>query len=130
VISEVLSGLTIDAVLTRLRSAKDEEEIYRFIYMDLWTKLSNHARQVLVAMPAFASSVNTQMLQSVSGMSGSTFEAAIMELSEKSLLESTGLEGSNKVRYSIHALTRNFLNGDLPKIFETSIHSDQTQLNG
>ena len=122
VISEVLSGLNIDEVLKRLHIAKDEEEIYRFIYLDLWATLSNNARQVLVTMPAFASSVNAQMLQSVSDLPDSSFDVAIMELIDRSLLESTILGGSNKVRYSIHALTRNFLNCDLPQLFESSIN--------
>ncbi len=120
IVSEVMSGLSIDAVLKRLRFAKDEEEIYRFIYLDLWTTLSNNARQILVAMPAFASSVNAQMLQDVSGLSGSPFDVAIMELIDRSLLEATESRGSKGVRYSIHALTRNFLNCDLPKLFESS----------
>jgi hypothetical protein len=73
-------------------------------------------------MPAFASSVNAQMLQSVSDLPDSSFDVAIMELIDRSLLESTILGGSNKVRYSIHALTRNFLNCDLPQLFESSIN--------
>jgi hypothetical protein len=130
VISEVLSGLNIDEVLKRLRIAKDEEEIYRFIYLDLWTTLSNNARQVLVTMPAFASSVNAQMLQRVSALPDSSFDVAIMELIDRSLLESTEPGGSNKVRYSIHALTRNFLNCDLPKLFESSFNPQHSQMNG
>lgn len=118
VVSEVLTGLAIETVLERLRHATDEEELYRFIYFDLWNTLTDPAQQVLVAMSAFASSVNREMLQQVSEVSGTEFDAAIMELVQKSLLDASEDVAIKQRRYSIHALTRNFINCDLPDIFE------------
>ncbi|MBM3150485.1 MAG: hypothetical protein FJZ88_10745, partial [Chloroflexi bacterium] len=113
VVSEVLTGLAIETVLERLRRAVDEEELYRFIYSDLWNTLTDPARKVLVVMPAFASSANREMLQQVSQVSHTEFDAAIMELVQKSLLDVSEDITIKQRRYSIHALTRNFILSDL-----------------
>lgn len=118
VVGEVLAGLSIDAVLDRLRHAGGEEELYRFIYFDLWNTLTDPARIILVSMPAFALSANSKMIAEVSRLSSADFDEGVVELVHKSLLEVNNGVTSSQRRYSIHALTRNFLLSDLPTIFD------------
>lgn len=118
VVGEVLAGLAINTVLDRLHFATDEEELYRFIFSDLWNTLTDSARVVLVSMPAFATSANRKMLLQVSGLRKIDFDNAIMELVHKSLLDVSEDITIGQRRYSIHALTRNFVVSDLPKMFE------------
>jgi hypothetical protein len=118
VVSEILSGLAIETILGRIKHAISEEELYRFIYFNLWRTLTDPARCVLVVMPAFASSVNREMLQNISNLDDEAFDIGTMELVQKSLLDVTEHVTLKQRRYSIHPLTRNFIISDLATIFE------------
>jgi len=56
IVSQFIAGIPLDTELDRLAGA-EEEQLYKFIYMPLWFKLSIPAQKVLLATDAFASSV-------------------------------------------------------------------------
>jgi len=117
IISQFIAGIPLDTELDRLEGAK-EEELYKFIYMRLWFKLSIPAQKVLIAAAAFASSVARFMLQPVSKTTDEEFEAAIPELARMSLIEPSDHPTAAQRRYSIHPITRWFINAPLRELWE------------
>jgi hypothetical protein len=117
-IAQVSAGLSIDEELQRLEKAENEEILYRFIYFDLWSTLTIPSQKTLVAIPAFAASVPRFLLQPVARVTDDEFEPAADDLVRKSLVERTDHEDIQKRRYSVHQLTRHFVNSDLRAIWE------------
>lgn len=122
VVGEVHAGLDIHVVLSKLITAINEQELYRFIYFDLWHTLSESGQITLVSMPGFGSSVSAEMLYQVCKVSGvrrDEFEKALVELRSKSLVDRHYYSEVGESRYSIHPLTRNFVLSDLPDLFDS-----------
>ena len=117
VVSQYLLGIAIDTELERLKGAK-EEELYRFLYLRLWFRLSVPAQKVLVAIAAFAASVARFMLQPVSKTRNDEFTAALVELTRMSLVEPSDHPMESQRRYSIHQMTRWFINSPLRSLWE------------
>ena len=124
IISQFIAGIPLDTELDRLKGAK-EEELYEFIYMRLWFKLSIPSQKVLIAAAAFASSVARFMLQPVSKTTDEEFEAAIPELVRMSLIEPSEHPTAAQRRYSIHPITRWFINAPLRELWEQQKASSQ-----
>lgn len=118
-LAQVGAGLSIDEEVFRLENAENEELLYRYIYFDLWSTLAIPAQKMMVAIPAFASSVPRFLLQPVARVTDDQFETAADELIKKSLVERIDHEDILKRRYSVHQLTRHFINSDLKKVWET-----------
>jgi len=117
-IAQVSAGLSIGEELQRLEKAENEEILYHFIYFDLWSTLTIPSQKILVAIPAFAASVPRFLLQPVARVADDEFEPAAGDLVRKSLVERTDHEDIQKRRYSVHQLTRHFINSDLRAIWE------------
>jgi hypothetical protein len=117
-IAQVGAGLPLNKELERLELAEDEETLYRFIYFDLWSTLNIPSQKILVSIPAFAASVPRFLLQPVSRVNDEEFELALNDLVRKSLVEQTKKEDAQKHRYSVHQLTRHFVNSDLRAVWE------------
>jgi len=117
-IAQVSAGLSIDEELQRLEKAENEEVLYRFIYFDLWATLAIPSQKILVAIPAFAASVPRFLLQPVARVTDDEFEPATDDLVRKSLVEQTDHQNTQKRRYSVHQLTRHFVNSDLREAWE------------
>ena len=117
IVSQFIAGVPLDTELDRLESGK-EEELYKFVYMRLWFKLSIPAQKVLIATAAFASSVARFMLQPVSKTADEEFEVAISELVRMSLIEPSDHPTAEQRRYSIHPITRWFINAPLKDLWE------------
>ena len=117
-LAQVEAGLSVEDELIRLESAENEETLYRYIYFDLWSTLSIPSQKILVAIPAFAASVPRFLLQPVGRVSDAEFEPAVTDLIKKSLVEKTENDDLQKCRYSVHQLTRNFVNSDLRAVWE------------
>jgi NB-ARC domain len=117
IVSQYLVGMALDSELDRLQEAK-EDELYEFIYMDLWFKLSIPAQKVMVAAAAFAASSARSMLHPVSRTTEEEFEAAIPELVRMSLIEPSNHPLASERRYSIHPITRWFINAPLRRLWE------------
>ena len=117
-IAQVNAGLSIDEELQRLERAENEELLYRYIYFDLWSTLTIPSQKILVAIPAFAASIPRFLLQPVARVTDKEFEPAVDDLIQKSLVEQTDHEDLQKRRYSVHQLTRHFVNSDLREVWE------------
>ena len=117
IISQFIAGIPLDTELDRLEGAR-EEELYEFIYMHLWFRLPIPAQKVLIAAAAFASSVARFMLQPVSKTTDEEFETAIPELVRMSLIEPSDHPTAAQRRYSIHPITRWFINAPLRELWE------------
>ncbi|CAG1012177.1 hypothetical protein ANRL4_04588 [Anaerolineae bacterium] len=117
-IAQVSAGLSIDEELQRLERSENEEALYRFIYFDLWSTLTSASQKILVAIPAFATSVPRFLLQPVARVTDDEFGPATDDLVRKSLVEQTDHEDTQKRRYSVHQLTRHFVNSDLREVWE------------
>lgn len=117
IISQFIAGIPLDTELDRLEGAK-EDELYKFIYMRLWFRLSIPAQKILIAAAAFASSVARFMLQPVSKTTDEEFEAAIPELVRMSLIEPGDHPTAAQRRYSIHPITHWFINAPLKELWE------------
>jgi hypothetical protein len=117
-VAQVSAGLSIGEELQRLEKAENEEILYRYIYFDLWSTLTTPSQKILVAIPAFAASVPRFLLQPVARVTDDEFESAVDHLIQKSLVDRTDHEDIQKRRYSVHQLTRHFVNSDLHEVWE------------
>jgi nucleoside-triphosphatase THEP1 len=117
IVSQSLLGIAVDEELERLHGVVDEEELYRFIYLAIWLKLSKPAQQLLVGTATFATSALRSMLQPVSELDNSTFNQAVPELVKASLMEVSYHALTAQQRYDIHAMTRWFVNGPLTEMW-------------
>lgn len=117
IVSQFLAGIPIDTEIERLRNTT-EEDLYRFLYLELWHKLSLSAQYVLVAAGTFSDAASRTMLQKVSRISDAKFETAITGLVRMSLVDASDhLEAAHR-RYDLHPLTRWFVNGPLRSQWE------------
>jgi len=119
IVSQYIAGIPLDTELDRLQKAK-EDELYEFIYLRLWNKLNVPAKKILVSAASFGSSVSRSMLQPVSRASDEDFENAIPELIRLSLMEASDHAIQTERRYSIHPLTRWFINAPLRNHWQRS----------
>lgn len=95
-------------VLAGLQEAKGKrtDELYRFIYKQIWNSLDEPTRQMFLITP-LAHSGTREDLQRLSQLNDDDFNPAIEQLLNRSLLEVRG--NLQKRRYHIHSLTRLFL---------------------
>ena len=124
-VSQFIAGIPLDTELDRLQDAK-EESLYELIYMRLWFNLSIAAQKILIATAAFAASVTRLMLQPVSKTSNDEFEIAIPELVRMSLIDPSDHPTAAQRRYSIHPVTRWFINAPLKELWEQQKKNSQT----
>ncbi len=117
-IAQIEAGLSVEEELLRLERAENEDTLYRYIYFDLWSLLNIPSQKILVAIPAFAASVPRFLLQPVARVSDEEFEPAARDLIKKSLVHKLENDDMQKCRYSVHQLTRNFVNSDLRAVWE------------
>jgi transcriptional regulator with XRE-family HTH domain len=110
--------LDLDAVLRRLRNAGSK--LYSFIYRQSWEQLSLIAQKLLIYIGrTVITTIGWEELVVV-GMEIADSEeqllAAIDELVAYSLLDVS--LAVNQVRYSTHQLTRQFVNSELPDLWQ------------
>lgn len=117
IVSQFIVGIPLDTELDRLKNAK-EEKLYEYLYMRLWFSLSSPAQKLMIAAAAFASSATRFMLQAVSNLSDDDFVSAIPELVRMSLIEASEHPTAEQRRYSIHPITRWFVNAPLRQLWE------------
>ncbi len=122
-VSQALLGIALDAELSRLQAAVDEEDLYRFIYFRLWERLSMPAQQVLVAAAGFPASAEDGMLRRVSGLDEVEYRPAVGELVRLSLLQVFPVAHLAQQRCDLHALTRWFVNAPLAEVWARQMSS-------
>jgi nucleoside phosphorylase len=108
--------LDIDFVLRQLKQASDN--IYSFIFRQSWEQLSSTAQLILIYIGrTVTTTVSWEELAEI-GIAKQEHElrAAVRQLVDYSLLDVYTFAG--QVRYGIHQLTRQFINSDLPRLWE------------
>lgn len=107
--------LDLDVVLRQLRQASGN--LYTYLFRTSWERLSSIAQRILIYIGrTVMTTVSWEELSSV-GIAedeGKLVEA-VNQLVAYSLLDVASAEGQK--RYGIHQLTRQFVNGELPKIW-------------
>jgi hypothetical protein len=100
----------LPALLENLRRARDHapERLYTFIYQRAWLALDDPARQLLLSLlPLSADGEDVAWLRAMSFLSPATFDDALGQLRDFSLLEAAGPDAAP--RYRLHRLTMTFL---------------------
>lgn len=107
--------LDLDLILRQLQRAGSR--LYPFIFRQSWDQLSMAAQYVLIYIGrTVVTSVSWEELASVGlAESEEALLGAIEQLIAYSLLESA--RDPEQTRYSIHPLTRQFVNSDLPRLW-------------
>lgn len=116
-VSQYMLGIALDEAIERLEQAVDEQELYRFIYFALWEKMSIDSQLVIGAAASYGFSVSRDMLIDTCELDAQTFAGAIRELVRMSLIEVNLYPEMRLQRYSIHALTRWFVNAPLVELW-------------
>jgi hypothetical protein len=103
-----LASLPLSTVINRLQQAqgKSIEELYTFIYWDVWQLLEPAAQQALLVMPLVEEGALEQLLV-LSRLDSDQLNRALEQLINLSLVQ-VGGDLDNR-RYSIHRLTETFL---------------------
>ncbi len=113
IVSQYLMGIALDEELERLKRATNEEELYRFIYFDLWLRLPEPAQKLLVALGTFATGALRVMVQQFTQFDDDTFLSAVRDLNRVSLLEMRASPLAHQQLYDVHPMTRWFVNSPL-----------------
>lgn len=91
---------------------QEVENLYRHIYWKVWQTLNQAAKALLEVMPLSSDTGIVQgQMQTISRLDEKQLVNAIQELSQRSLLEVRGTPTER--RYTIHSLTRTFLNSEI-----------------
>lgn len=108
--------LDLGPILGELRQVGSE--LYPFIFRRSWEQLSPSAQRALIYIGrTVLTSVGWDELASVGiAQSETVLKEAIDELIDYSLLDVSFITGES--RYSIHQLTRQFVNSDLPRMWK------------
>lgn len=103
----------LDRVLRNLHAAQGHrvEQLYHYIYWQAWENLDSVAQQALLLMPLVTESGGDfgylAHMAAANGLSATQVSDALERLVALSLVDSRG--GLQERRYTIHALTRTFL---------------------
>ena len=108
-VGQLRRGQTVERVRERL--ARAEGEVFGEMFAASVADLSPPARDLLASLPLLAAPTNRATLLAAGGEGT---EAALDELLETSLLESSGPPTDEARRYELHAVTRSFVNAHLP----------------
>lgn len=102
------SILSLSQVLGNLREARGKhvDDLYTFIYWQVWNLLNESAQMILLSMPLAQDGILAQ-LAAVTELEQDTLNAAIEQLVTLSLVSVGGQ--LDERRYSIHRLTETFL---------------------
>ena len=107
---------SLEAILADLRCAHGQpvENLYNFIYRAAWEKLDARSKRVLLIMPLASPLGDTlDYLAQVGDLASGDLRQALDQLVRLNLVDARG--GLNERRYSIHSLTRTFLQKQVAK---------------
>jgi len=94
---------------------KGQGDIYSFIFLSSWTRLSEVAKNMLLYLGPSPGLVERDELKLALEVEGTSLDWAIQELTELSLLSAQPSPDLLHRGYSIHQLTRYFVVNDLPQ---------------
>jgi hypothetical protein len=101
---------TLESILTDLRAARGQtvQNLYTFIYRRIWDKLAELSRQVLLVMPLVKpGGESLEFIAQVGQLEVGQVRMALNQLIQLNLVDARG--GVHQRRYTIHSLTRTFL---------------------
>ncbi len=107
---------SLESILEDLKSARGEptSNLYTFIYRRAWESLDPMTKKIFLAMPLTKPSGETlEFLASICGMDVGDVRNGLNTLVLRNLVDVRG--GLHERRYSIHSLTRTFLQDDIGK---------------
>jgi hypothetical protein len=90
---------------------KASYEFYSYIYKNSWSELDGPSRKVLLAMQNFESNPTAEGLLFTADMQEDDFYTAVADLIRRSLVNF--IAGPSEAQYSLHPLTRYFINTDI-----------------
>lgn len=121
IVTQALLGIALDTELDRLHGVTDEEQLYRFLYFTIWQRLGLGAQKTLIAAAAFGTSAQRSHLIRVSqSPTDADFDTSVTELVLASLMDIEPAAEAARQRYSIHAMTRWFVNAPLKELWNRS----------
>lgn len=100
-------GQTLESVLDALNSARGD--IFEEIFERSWSMLSASAQRLLSVIPIFASDAVRASLHSASALADPELDDALRQLVRLNLVDVTSPLSGGRRRYSIHQLTRAFV---------------------
>jgi hypothetical protein len=106
----------LETVLSDLRHARGHtaDQLYTYIYWRAWKNLSPTARDLLLAMPTTTErGASIDYLSTLTGLNAGDLSSGLTELMARNLVDSRN-QGQER-RYTIHSLTRSFLNEQVGK---------------
>lgn len=106
----------LETILEELRQARGQtaENLYTFIYRHAWNNLDELSQEVLLIMPLVqAQGESLEYLAEISELPASAIRQALNKLVMLNLVDARG--GINDRRFSIHGLTRTFLQEQVAK---------------
>lgn len=127
IVSQYLMGIALDEELERLKRATNEEELYRFIYFDLWLHLPEVAQKLLITLGTFATGALRMMVQHYTRFDDDTLLSAVRDLNHVSLLEMRASPVAQHQLYDIHPMTRWFVNSPLEAMWREHRGQKPTQ---
>lgn len=106
------TGQTLAQVIERLHTGATE--LFTDLFTTSWSLLGSETQQVLLAMTLFPASGGRQALAEIADLSEPEFFNAVRQLTELALLDTEQSEeahqdGCGETHYSIHPLTRSFV---------------------
>lgn len=107
------SGQTLEQIMRSIEAAQGE--IFDDLFSQSWEMLDEAARQMLLAMPLFYSSVAGPALLHTAGVAGSQFASLVNRLRELALVETQQPDINTPPRYALHPLVRAFVGGKLDR---------------
>lgn len=107
---------TLESILVDLQAAQGQtvQNLYTFIYRRIWDKLDELSRQVLLIMPLVKSGGEAlEFIAQVGNLEIGQVRMALNQLIQLNLVDARG--GLHERRYTIHSLTRTFLQEQVAK---------------
>lgn len=107
---------TLESILADLRAAQGAtvQNLYTFIYRRIWDKLDERSRQVLLIMPLVKPGGEAlEFIAQIGNLDVGQVRMALNQLILLNLVDARG--GLHERRYTIHSLTRTFLQEQVAK---------------
>lgn len=118
IVTQSLLGIGLERELDKLQGVVDEQKLYEFIYFDLWQKLSPGGQQLLVGAAAYPMPALQRYLIAASRIQATDFEPILRELVRCSLMDVLHGVNGGLPRYTIHPMTRWFVNAPLAELWQ------------
>ncbi len=102
-------GMSLGRVVDHLHTAHQTvNDVFDYLFSHAWNMLSKEAQHILLIVPFFGETASKEAVGSAAGLQGYTFDKALSQLIEMSMLDARDELEQVSQRYSAHSLTRAF----------------------